>query len=354
MKLRHVFLSVIIMGLSISCSNDDDNGKGNEPSGAYENGILISNEGPFSNGSGTISFISHDLSVVENGIFKNINKEDLGNVVQSIGFTGDEAFIIANVSNKINVVNRNTFEKVGSITAGLLNPRYFTASNGKGYVTNWGDPNDETDDFVAIIDLQDYKVEAIIPVDFGPETIVTKGTTIYVAHQGGYGQNNKVSVINTVTDEVIKTIAVGDAPNSMELDATGNLWVLASGKPGYTQDETGGMLSKINTVANEVATTFQFETVQHPGLLKIEGSGLYFYLGDTVYKQDISAIDLSMEVVLKAPGFYTMAINNGRLYATDAADFASNGTLTVYDLSTKEAIQTLSVGIIPGGVYFNR
>ena len=39
------------------------------------------------------------------------NDEDLGNVVQSIGFTENEAFIVANVSNKINVVNRYTFEK---------------------------------------------------------------------------------------------------------------------------------------------------------------------------------------------------------------------------------------------------
>lgn len=353
MKLRHVFLSVMIVGLSISCSNDDDQGKGNVPLGAYENGILVSNEGPFSNGTGTVSFISNDLSVVENGIFKKINNEDLGNIVHSIGFTEDDAFIVANVSNKINIVNRNTFQKTGTITVGLENPRSFAASNGKGYVTNWGDPADDTDDYVAIIDLLDNVVEGTIPVDFGPDAIIAKGTTLYVAHQGGYGHNNKVSVINAVTNELIKTITVGDAPNSMQLDASGNLWVLASGKPDYTQDETAGVLSRINTVTNEVTTDFQFDAAQHPGLLNIEGNDLYFYLGDTVYKQDIAAATLSLDVVLSGAGFYTMAINDGRLYATNAGDYASNGTLTVYDLSTKQAIETLTVGIIPGGVYFN-
>jgi len=343
----------MIVGFSISCSNDDDQGKGNEPLGAYEDGILVSNEGPFSNGTGTVSFISNDLSIVENGIFKKINNEDLGYVVHSIGFTEEESYIVVNVSNKINAVNRYNFEKPGSITEGLENPRYFTVSNGKGYVTNWGDAGDDTDDFVAIIDLQDYVVEGTIPVDFGPETIIAKGTILYVAHQGGYGHNNKVSVINAVTNEVIETITVGDAPKSMQLDASGNLWVLASGKPDYTQDETGGVLSKINTVTNEVATNFEFETAQHPGLLNMEGNNLYYYLGDTVYKQDISAATLSMDVVLSGAGFYTMAINDGRLYATNAGDYASNGTLTVYDLSTKQAIETLTVGIIPGGVYFN-
>ena len=208
--------------------------------GDYANGILVSNEGPFSNGTGTVTFISEDLSVVNNGIYKMTNDEDLGNVVQSIGFTENEAFIVANVSNKINVVNRYTFEKIASITDGLNNPRYFIEANGKGYVTNWGDTADETDDFVAIINLQNYTVEGTISVLFGPEAILAKDNTVYVAHQGAWGQNNKVSVINTTSNELIKTLTVGDVPNSMQLDASGNLWVLASGKPAYTGDETAG------------------------------------------------------------------------------------------------------------------
>ncbi|MCK0146996.1 YncE family protein [Arenibacter sp. F26102] len=351
MKIRNVFLSLLIIGLSWSCTNDDDENE--EPLGDYENGILVSNEGPFSNGSGTVSFISDDLSVVENGIFKKTNDEDLGNIVQSIGFTDDEAFVIANVSNKINVVNRYTFEKIASITEGLNNPRYFIAANGKGYVTNWGDTADDSDDFVAIINLQNYTVEGTISVVLGPEAILAKDNTVYVAHQGAWGQNNKVSVINTTSNEVEKTLTVGDVPNSMQLDGSGNLWVLASGKPSYTDDETAGVLSKINTATNVVDTNFQFETTQHPGGLNLDGGELYYKLGDKVYKQNMSATSLNLDVALEGVSFYTMVVDQGRLYGTDAGDYASNGTLTVYDLNTKLAIETLTVGIIPGGIYFN-
>ncbi|RTE53119.1 YncE family protein [Arenibacter aquaticus] len=351
MKIKNAFLSLMILGLSLSCTNDDDGGEA--PLGAYENGILVSNEGPFSNGSGTVTFISADLSVVDPAIYKNTNGEDLGNVVQSIGFAEDEAFVIANVSNKINVVNRYTFEKIASIEEGLNNPRYFVAVNGKGYVTNWGDTADETDDFVAIINLQNYTVEGSISVALGPEAILAHNNTVYVAHQGAWGQNNKVSVINTDSNEVVKSITVGDVPNSMQLDASGNLWVLASGKPSYTNDETAGVLSKINTTTNEVDSNYEFNTTEHPGLLQMEGSTLYYYMGGSVYHQNVSATSLSKEVVLSEVGFYTMAVSEGRLYGTDAGDYASNGTLTVYDLSTKLAVETLDVGIIPGGVYFN-
>jgi len=351
MKIRNVFLSLMIMGLSWSCTNDDDGVQ--EPLGDYENGILVSNEGPFSNGSGTVTFISEDLSMVENGIYKKTNDEDLGNVVQSIGFSDEEAFIVANVSNKINVVNRYTFEKIASIDEGLNNPRYFIAVNGKGYVTNWGDTADDSDDFVAIINLQTYSVEGTISVVLGPEAILAKDNTVYVAHQGAWGQNNKVTVINTATNDVVKLITVGDVPNSMQLDGSGNLWVLASGKPSYTNDETAGVLSKINTSTNVVDANFQFETTQHPGGLNLDGSDLYYNLGDKVYKQSPSASSLNLDVVLEGVSFYTMAVNDGRLYGTDAGDYASNGTLTVYDLNTKLAIETLNVGIIPGGIYFN-
>jgi len=351
MKIRKVVLPLLIIGLTWSCSNDDDGIQ--VPMGDYADGILISNEGPFSNGTGTVTFISEDLSVVNHGIYNTTNDEDLGNVVQSIGFTEDEAFIVANVSNKINVVNRFTFEKIASITNGLNNPRYFIEANGKGYVTNWGDTADETDDFVAIINLQNYSVEGTIPVVLGPEAILAKDNTVYVAHQGAWGQNNKISVINTTSNEVIKTLTVGDVPNSMQLDTSGNLWVLASGKPAYTEDETEGVLSKINTVTNEVEGNLPFESTQHPSSLNLDGGELYYHLGDTVFKQSLTSTSLGMEMVLEGVSFYNMVVHNGRLYGTDAGDYASNGTLTVYDVSTTLAIKSITVGIVPGGIYFN-
>ena len=41
------------------------------------------------------------------------------------------------------------------------------------------------------------------------------------------------------------------------------------------------------------------------------------------------------------------------LLGCDAGDFASNGNLRVYDLSTGEEMATLEVGIIPSEVYIN-
>lgn len=351
-KKQVVFAASSIL-FAVGCTNDDDTPITEVPQGAYENGILVSNEGPFNNGSGTITFISDDNASVEDAIFKKENQEDLGNIVQSVGFDTELAYVVVNNSHKIHVVDRFTFKSIDLIADGLDNPRYFIIANGKGYVTNWGDTADETDDFVAVVDLNSNSVTSTIPVVLGPEAITTNGNFVYVAHQGAFGQNNQVSVIDVTADTVIKTLTVGDFPNSMQWDASGNLWVLSGGAPDYTGTETQGTLSQIETSKNTVAKTFDFETTQHPGDLSIENDMLYFGLDNAVYAFQTGANTLPTEPFIDGVSFYTMALNDGKLYGTDAKDFASKGDLLIYDLASKEKENTIPVGIIPGGIYFN-
>lgn len=345
-KLLYLSLATLLF---ISCSDDDDSQPELIPA-AYEKGIFVTNEGPFGTGSGTITFISEDYSTVAQTIFKKVNGKDLGNIVQSMGFQDENAYIVVNNSQKIEVVNRYSFESVDSITTGIDNPRYFlgTDSN-KGYVTNWGDPNDNSDDFVAVVDLRTNNVSATIPVSFGPEKMVAYGGKIYVAHQGGYGQNNLISVISGNTIE--STIIVSDVPNSMVVSGT-SLFVLCGGNPNYTGNETAGSLLKIDLTNGQVSNTYNLATTQHPSSLTIDGTNLFYSLDGKVYKVNSTSVSLPGSEI--ASGFfYALEANNGKLYATDAGDFVSNGFLRVFDLSTNQQIQEFQTGLIPGGIYFN-
>ena len=352
--MKKVSILVAMAALfAVSCSDDDDEVIMEEVKGDYQNGILISNEGPFNNGTGTVTYISNDSLLVKETIFKAENNEDLGNIVQSIAFDEDMAYIVVNNSHKIHVVNRYTFKSEAIIEDGLLNPRYFTVANGKGYVTNWGDTADETDDYVAIIDLESNVVSKSIPTELGPEAITSNEDFVYVAHQGAFGQNNKVSIIDVSTDVVSTTLTVGDFPNSMQWDNAGNLWVLSSGAPAYTGEETNGTLAKINTSDNTLAQILDIETTEHPVDLSVENNTLYFGMSNAVYSFDSGSEALPTEAHITDVSFYSMTVNDGKLYGTDAKDYASKGDLYIYDLSTKELISTIAVGIIPGGIYFN-
>lgn len=349
---KNALLLVLTTFIFTSCTNDDDVNE-QLPQGNYENGILVSHEGNFGKGNASVSFVSYDLTTVENDIFDFTNMKPLGDTAQSIAFKDNLAFIVLNASNTIEIVNRYTFESVATIDSGLKNPRYIAFSNGKGYVTNWGDGSDATDDYVAVIELSTNTLASTtISVEEGPEEIIATGNTIYVAHQGGFSQNNKVSVINSNSDLVTSTITVGDVPNSLQLDASGNLWVLCGGKPAWTQSETAGQLFKINTTTN-TSTSMDFSSTEHPNLLLIEGTELYYYLGGSIFKMDTSATVLPTSSEITDVDFREMSINNNILYGVNAGDFTSNGTLTSYDLTTNTLVNTATINIIPGGIYFN-
>jgi len=164
MKISKFLLSMFLLSvILISCDDDDEP---QLPKGDYENGILIANEGPFGSGSGTVTFIKNDFATSQNDIYKTVNSEDLGNILQSIAFNDDSAYLIANVSNRLVKVNRYTFEKEVATIESLNNPRFAAEVNGKLFVTNWGDAFDDNDDYVAVFDAETLAYESAISFDF--------------------------------------------------------------------------------------------------------------------------------------------------------------------------------------------
>ncbi|MFS4418662.1 YncE family protein [Maribacter sp. 2307ULW6-5] len=344
--------------LFTGCNDDDEVTDPNSEPLPYENGALVLHEGGFGAGNASVSFIPDDYTGVENGIFKSVNAvATWGDTAQSMAFDGDLAYIVVNNSQKIEVVNRYTFETVWTIGGGdtgdFLNPRYMAIANGKGYVSNWGDGSDPTDDFIAVVNLEAGEVEAKIPVGEGPERLLAKDNAVYVAMQGGFGQNNIVSVIDAMTNTLSTTITVADRPNSLQLDADGNLWVLSGGNPSWTNNETAGQLDKISTDTNVVDASFTFDQTEHPSYLSVDEGSLYYYLNGAVFEMDMSNTTLPTEAAISGRNYYDMAVEGGRLYGLDAKDFASPGSVEIYNLDNRSLLTTLEVGINPGEVYFN-
>jgi len=147
MKMNKLITKLFILSVLFltSCSTDDDTTS--ESKGDYENGILISGEGSPSTGTGSVSFVSDDLLTTDNLIYKNVNTTELGTFLQSMAFDDDRAFIVVDNANTITVVDRYTFEELGTITTDLVKPRYMVTIENKGYVTNWGATDDDTDEF---------------------------------------------------------------------------------------------------------------------------------------------------------------------------------------------------------------
>lgn len=355
MKFSTLVLVALVSSVFFSsCSDDDD--INDVPLGNYDNGALILNQGGFGQGNASVSYLSDDFGTQQNNIFSLVNPTiTMGDTGQDIGFNGDLAFIVLNVSNKIEIVNRYTMKHVATIAAGLNNPRYIAFSNGKGFVTNWGDGGSPSDDYVAVVNLSNYSTTKIAVAE-GPERIIADNNKLYVAHQGGYGFGNTISVINAITNVVSTTIKVGDIPNSLEM-SNGSLFVICGGKPSYSGAETAGSFVKINVSNNTVSSTINFPGKSHPSNLEIADSDVFYTVDSAIYKSTLSSTALPTTPLFTTTaqgvyGVYSFAVNNNKIYVGDAGDYSSKGKIYIYSIAgTLEKEYT--VGIIPAGFYFN-
>lgn len=349
------FVAIISAVLFASCTSDEPTTQ--TPLGSYDNGVLILNQGGFGHGDASVSYLSADFATQQNNIFSIVNPTiTLGDTAQDLGFYQNLAFIVLNYSNKIEVVNRYTMTHVATISAGLDNPRYISFSNGKGFVTNWGDGGSTSDDYVAVLNLSTYSVSSTIPVAEGPERIVENDNKLYVAHVGGYGYGNTISVINATNNTLSTTINVGDVPNSLAFE-NGSLYVICGGKPYYAPTETAGSFVKINLSNNTVSSTLNFPAATHPSNLALNNNELYYTVDDAIFKSTLNATTLPTTPFFTTTsqgvsGVYSFAVYNSKIYVGDAGDYNSNGKVYVYS-ATGTLENQYTVGVIPAGLYFN-
>ncbi|NBW36659.1 MAG: hypothetical protein EBR30_16885 [Cytophagia bacterium] len=344
-KLSLNFFVLLLTSLFVFTSCDEsDNG----PKGDFDNGVLVINEGNFNSGDGTVSFFEPNSKTVTKDIFGLVNNElALGDVVQSMTVVGDEAFIVINNDNKVEVVNVNTFEAIHTINDVKL-PRYFATASGKGYLTEWVSFSESGR--VSVVDLTTYEVTKTITTDRGAENLMLVGDKLFVSNNF----TNTVSVINTTTDAVVKTIEVASAPGEFVVDAQNKLWVVCSGR--YQQNN--GALVQIDPSTETVVKTISLSRNVSPKLATDKSkNALYFYSGKSIYKLATTATAAPAEPLLtenNATGFYGLDIdqNTNVIYAGDAKGFAGDGVVFRYNIDGS-LIDSFEAGRGPNGFVFN-
>ncbi|MGB5393536.1 MAG: DUF5074 domain-containing protein [Lutimonas sp.] len=349
MYLKKLVTIFVFSFMIISCSDDD---KKVEEKGDYADGFFITNEGPFNNGSGSITHVSEE-GVITQKVYEKVNNEVLGNIVQSMSMHNDKAYIVVNNSNKVVVVDRYTLKKMGTIEGeGVYFPRHMVAFNDRGYLSNWGDPINNSDDFISVIDLNKDEVIEVIPVGEGPENMAISQGKLFINLEGGYSQNKFVMALNLNNLESVEMIEVADVPNSILKDDKDHIWVLCGGKPAWTGSETNGSLYRIDP-SDLSQEHIGFTTSQHPDLLTFTNGNLFLNLDGKVLKINANSIEAPIEIVQGIEGyFYSMNAFNGNLYVTDAKDYQSEGELKIFSASTGAELETLMTGVIPGSVVF--
>ncbi|MGF1584135.1 MAG: DUF5074 domain-containing protein [Bacteroidales bacterium] len=350
--LLFIFLSIIAVSI-ISCEKE----KTSPTNPGFATGVFVWCEGAFNANNGSISWYNPDSAMTVNNLFQTVNGRPAGDVIQSFALAGDYGVIVANNSGKIEIVNLESFESESTIT-GFSYPRHFAYSgNGSGYLSN-GSMQGQ----VYRIDIKEGKVTDSIEVGMGPEQLLISGNYLYVANSGGWAADNTVSVIDRGTDEVIKTIVVGDIPIAMVSDINGNIWVLCRGKVVYNEtwteivEETDSRLVRISPLSLEADREIilgKKGDYFNPSYLAISPSGEDLYFGEY---EGLFSMGIEENVQPSGPvtseQFSAVGIQpeTGLVFALEITDYTTPGKLHIYD--SDNDFLTYETGIAPKGIVF--
>lgn len=130
------------------------------------------------------------------------------------------------------------------------------------------------------------------------------------------------------------------------------LYVICSGVPAWSGNETEAGIYEIDFLTNTVSSQFNFEMGEHPGFLAVDDALLYYVLNSGVYKIDFSETTPEPTLVVQTTTAipYGFNIIDDKIYVADAVDYIANGSAFVYSIDGVLE-NTHTVGLIPNGFY---
>ncbi|QNH62854.1 YncE family protein [Hymenobacter sediminicola] len=336
-----------------SCDSDDETSPIYNLSKDGSN-VFVLNEGQYGTPNGEVSLFSKtSRSVIDNSTFRTVNQRDLGDVVQSMLVVDEQGYVVVNNSKKVEVINLRTFAAVATVT-GLEQPRYaIAAAAGKVYISEWVALGGTGR--VAVLDTRTNTITKTIAVGRQPEGMLLANGKVYVANS----DENTVSVINPATDVVEATLPVQDGPTSLVQDQTGAIWVLCGGITRYgttapypVLSSTPANLIKLNTTTPAASLVLPFTSGGASELrLNSTKTQLYYRYRGAVYQMSTGAAALPTTPLIRR-SFYGFNIDpaDNTIYGS-IAPYSGTGKFIRYQ-PTGTAIDSFNVSLLPNGFVF--
>lgn len=350
MNFKSTFLGIFLSSfLLLSCNDTSED----VPRGAYENGVLIMNEGSFGANDGEVYHLDRDTQVLNPSIFEAENSRPFAGLLEDMVLDGERMYLVAN-TGKVEIVNAGNFKSIGAVSGDLDIPRSLAVAGGKLFISDYG-PYDENfntpNSFVAVVANSDGgPVTKKIPVSNKPEGLFAFSNLVLVAG----AEEGKIEVIEIQSEEVIQTITVEGSPyqfffNNDQLV----LYVISTDKVSFYQ---------INLVDLSFSSRVDVEVSNATSRIAKGGIDQYFVLTSTGFPDynDVvveinlnSGISPTAEEVFSGNGLYGIGFDpiTEEIYIANANGFQGNGTVLVLDKEGNEN-RNFIVGRAPSGFLF--
>ncbi|MES2426552.1 MAG: DUF5074 domain-containing protein [Bacteroidota bacterium] len=342
-KLNHLFIVLAFVAILASCHKDKTTPTPDKPT-AQRAGIYILNQGGIGKNNSTLTYYDYSSKTLTADQYVAANTSKLGDTGNDLGIYGSQMFIVLNNSNVITVVNAKTAKLKKQIT--LNQPRSVVFYKKNAFVTSYSGT-------VSVIDTASLTITKTITVGSDPEQMVIANGKLYVANSGGLDLTpaTTVSVIDLTTLAETKKITVIADPISVTADAYDNVYVLSLGN---FVDVNAGLTiidAKTDAVKSKPTVSLGYNIP-----IYVQGDFVYFPTADNkiaVYNaktQTLSAANFITDATTLAVPF---AISGdpltGEIFVTDAIDYSSAGTLYAFDKTGKKEY-SITTGTNPGKI----
>lgn len=317
---------------------------------ALERGVIVVNQGNFGSGTGTLTFKERGSQKVTQDIFSMANEGAfLGNIAQSMIEHDGKNYISINNGGKVVVMNSDDYTLITSIE-GIDQGRYFASNGDKLYLSAWGDTG--SNGGVYEINATTNTVADFIDTGNGPEGLVFADDLLYVAKGGGFGLDSLVLIVDPSDNSIIKSVVVGDNPQSIVKDNDDNIYVICSGYSDWMDpsQNTSGKLVKITD--QEIAWSIDLPNGSKNLVIDTDNEFLYYSTFADVFKQDLNATALQTKSI-KSISTFALGFDKeeNTLYISDAKGFMGQGKAYIFSSNDVE-IDSFDTGIGPGYFHF--
>lgn len=335
-------LCIFFLGFN-ACKPADETALGN-----YSSGVFITCDGAFPSGTGVVSFYNRADAAQVDIFGKENNSAALGNTVQSMTLYNGKAYIMVNNANKIVITDAKTFQTPETVTGINYPHQFLPLDKTRAYVSEWGEKG--LKGAIKVYDIVNKTfAKTILTGGSGAGNMLRIGATVWVINNSGLNftkADSTIALVDVDRDSVTKTIKVGGSPNSMVQDVNGDVWVLCG----------SGKLVKIRNGVIDLT----FDVPQYSTRLTgdLTSSNLYFTSGNKVYQKDLLNFGKTPPSVfltqpyLNSPYSLGFDPKTGYMYCGDAENYASAGTVYIFDPATKALKDSTKVGIAPNGFIF--
>ena len=347
MKKVTLACHILFFALLVSCASDPVE----MPQGAYEEGVLVINEGAFGANDGEIFHYDTESGEMESAIFEKTNARPFAGLIQNMRSFGAYHYLVAN-TGKVEIVRTGDFVSVGAVNGDLVNSRSLLARDGKLFISDWG-AYDESwnnpESFIAVVDgLEGGSVRKKIAPSSRPEGMTLLRDRILVACQ----QEQLITVLNPETETVEKTVPVRGTPFYF-FDFSNHTYL-------YATDAENVYAHRLDPVTFEVEETQTFGVVNsiYNGNFALTGSGELVVISNQANEDVVVKLSLSTGAVRDARfysgnNFYGLGYDEATqtLFIGEHAGWQGNGSVLRVN-SAGERIDQMSAGRGPSGFYF--